>query len=237
MSHTMKTLSQAARTGLIALVAIALPMLAQAAHHEESEAKPKADVQAKVQTGGRAIAMEAEAEITAIDLKTRQVTLRGPAGNTFTLQSQDKAIELENVKVGDSVVVTYIAAMESELRVPTAEELAAPWVELDQEAVSEDASHPGIADMRIIRAVVTIEGVNRKAGTVTIKDSRGMVHTIGDVEPEKMEGVKIGETAVIVFAEAVALTLKHQAAPADAASAEATPDAAPEAPVSAEAAK
>ncbi|MEZ7952029.1 MAG: hypothetical protein QMC02_04865 [Halioglobus sp.] len=223
MSDTMKTLSRAARTGLIALVALALPMLAQAAHHEEAQAKPKAETQAKVQTGGRAVAMEAEAEITAIDLKTRQVTLRGPGGNTFTLQSQDKAIALEDVKVGDSVVVTYIAAMESELRVPTAEEIAAPWVELDEEAVSEDATHPGIADMRVIRAVVTVEGMNRVSGTVTVKDSRGMVHIIGDVEPEKMEGVKIGETAVIVFAEAIALTLKHQAAPADTASAETAP--------------
>ena len=223
MSDTMKTLSRAARTGLIALVALALPMLAQAAHHEEAQAKPKAETQAKVQTGGRAVAMEAEAEITAIDLKTRQVTLRGPGGNTFTLQSQDKAIALEDVKVGDSVVVTYIAAMESELRVPTAEEIAAPWVELDEEAVSEDAAHPGIADMRVIRAVVTVEGMNRVSGTVTVKDSRGMVHIIGDVEPEKMEGVKIGETAVIVFAEAIALTLKHQAAPADTASAETAP--------------
>ena len=223
MSDTMKTLSRAARTGLIALVALALPMLAQAAHHEEAQAKPKAETQAKVQTGGRAVAMEAEAEITAVDLKTRQVTLRGPGGNTFTLQSQDKAIALEEVKVGDSVVVTYIAAMESELRVPTAEEIAAPWVELDEEAVSEDATHPGIADMRVIRAVVTVEGMNRVSGTVTVKDSRGMVHIIGDVEPEKMEGVKIGETAVIVFAEAIALTLKHQTAPADATSAEAAP--------------
>ncbi len=223
MSDTMKTLSRAARTGLIALVALALPMLAQAAHHEEAQAKPKAETQAKVQTGGRAVAMEAEAEITAVDLKTRQVTLRGPGGNTFTLQSQDKAIALEEVKVGDSVVVTYIAAMESELRVPTAEEIAAPWVELDEEAVSEDATHPGIADMRVIRAVVTVEGMNRVSGTVTVKDSRGMVHIIGDVEPEKMEGVKIGETAVIVFAEAIALTLKHQAAPADTASAETAP--------------
>ena len=136
MSDTMKTLSRAARAGLIALVALTLPMLAQAAHHEEAQAKPKAETQAKVQTGGRAVAMEAEAEITAIDLKTRQVTLRGPGGNTFTLQSQDKAIALEDVKVGDSVVVTYIAAMESELRVPTAEEIAAPWVELDEEAGS-----------------------------------------------------------------------------------------------------
>ncbi|MDG2047359.1 MAG: hypothetical protein P8J79_09080 [Halioglobus sp.] len=219
MSPTFKTLCRSTRTGLITLVALALPMLAQAADHE----KPKAEDQANVQMGGRAMAMEAEAEITAIDLKTRQVTLRGPGGNTFTLQSQDKAIALEDVKVGDSVVVTYMAAIESELRTPTAEEIAAPWVVLDEEAISDDASHPGIADMRVIRAVVTIEGMNRQMGTVTVLDSRGMLHLIGHVEPEKMEGVTLGQTAVIVFAEAMALTLKHQATAADAASAETAP--------------
>jgi hypothetical protein len=196
MNHMMNTLT---KTALIALLALALPALAQAAHHEAAEAE--------VQTGSRAVAIEAEAEIIAIDLETREVTLQGASGNTFTLQSQDRAIKLEDVKVGDTVVVTYLAALESELREPTEEEKAEPWVELEEEAVSEDPSLPGVADMRIIRAVVTIEGMNREFGTVTIKDSRGKVHIIGDVEPEKMDGVKLGDTAVMVFAQAIALTL------------------------------
>ena len=216
MSHLIKIFSRAARTGLIALFMLALPSLTLAAHHAEPEAE------AEAKAGGRAVVLEAEAEIVAIDLKTREVTLRGPAGNQFTLHSDDSAVTLDNIKVGDSVVVTYIAAMESELREPTAEEIAEPWVELDEAMISDDASQPGIAEMQVIRAVVTIEGMNREFGTVTVKDSRGMVHIIGDVEPEKMEGVKLGETAVIVFAQAMALTLKHQttsteAAPANAA--------------------
>jgi hypothetical protein len=201
MTHLMNTFYSTTRTSLIMLV-LALPMLAQAAHHE--------DAQAKVKTGSRAMAVEAEAVITAIDLETRDVTLQGPSGNTFTLKSEDKAIKLEDVNVGDTVVVTYLAALESELREPTAEELAEPWVELEDETVSDDASQPGIADMRVIRAVVTIEGMNREFGTVTIKDSRGKLHIIGDVEPEKMEGVKLGQTAVMVFAEALALTLQKK---------------------------
>ena len=199
MNHMMNTLT---KTALIAFLALALPALAQAAHHEAAEA-----TEADVQTGSRAVAIEAEAEIIAIDLETREVTLQGASGNTFTLQSQDRAIKLEDVNVGDTVVVTYLAALESELREPTEEEKAEPWVELEEEAVSEDPSLPGVADMRIIRAVVTIEGMNREFGTVTIKDSRGKVHIIGDVEPEKMDGVKLGDTAVMVFAQAVALTL------------------------------
>ena len=207
MTHLMKILYSTTRTTLIMLLALTLPMLAQAAHHEEA--------QAEVKTGGRGMAVEAEAVITAIDLKTREVTLQGPSGDTFTLKSEDKMIKLEDVKVGEVVVVTYLAALESELREPTAEELAEPWVEVEDEVLSDDTTQPGIANMRIIRAVVTIEGMNREFGTVTVKDSRGKLHIIGDVEPEKMEGVTLGQTAVMVFSEALALSLQKKAPAAE----------------------
>lgn len=207
MTHLMKILYSTTRTTLIMLLALTLPMLAQAAHHEEAKAE--------VKTGGRAMAVEVEAVITAIDLKTREVTLQGPSGDTFTLKSEDKMIKLEDVKVGEVVVVTYLAALESELREPTAEELAEPWVEVEDEVLSDDTTQPGIANMRIIRAVVTIEGMNREFGTVTVKDSRGKLHIIGDVEPEKMEGVTLGQTAVMVFSEALALSLQKKAPAAE----------------------
>jgi hypothetical protein len=208
MTQTMKTLSDLSRAGLVAVLVLALPMLAQAEHHEEA--------QAEVETSVRVMAMEAEAVITAIDLETREVTLQGPNGSIFTLQAQEKVVKLEDVKVGDTLVVTYLAALESELREPTAEEIAEPWLELEEEVVSDDAAQPGIADMRVIRAVVTIEGMNREFGTVTIKDSRGKLHIIGDVEPEKMEGVTLGQTAVMVFSQAIALTMiKKEAAAAE----------------------
>ena len=116
MIQTMKAFSGVTRTGLIALLALTMPMLAQAAENEA--------VEPEVETGVRAMAMEAEAVITAIDLETREVTLQGPSGDSFTLQSQEKVVKLEDVQVGDAVVVTYLAALESEVREPTAEEIA-----------------------------------------------------------------------------------------------------------------
>ena len=106
-----------------------------------------------------------------------------------------------------------LAALEGELREPTEDELAEPWLELEEEGVSDDPEQIGVAGARIIRAVVTIEGMNREFGTVTVKDSRGKLHLIGDVEAEKMEGVKLGQTLVLVFAEALAMSLeKHEPA-------------------------
>ena len=207
MSQMTKNLSNAIRTGLLVVLTAALSTLAQAAHHEAAEAEMK--------TGSRAMAMQAEAVVTAIDLETRQVSLKGPDGKVFTLNARENVVKLEDVQIGDRLVVTYLAALETELRAPTEEELAEPWVVLEEAGVSEDAAHPGIAGARVIRAVVTIEGMNRELGVVTIKDSRGKLHIIGDVEPEKMEGVTLGQTAVMVYSEALAISLEKKEAAAE----------------------
>lgn len=160
---------------------------------------------------GRAMAVTVEALVTDVDMETRHVTLQGPSGELFTVTAPETATKLENIKVGDRLVATYVAGLEGELREPTAEELAEPWVVLKDAGVSDDENHPGVGAARVIRAVCTIEGLNRILGTVVIKDPRGKVHVIGDVEPEKMEGVTLGQTLVVVYAEALAMSLEPAA--------------------------
>ena len=158
--------------------------------------------------GARANMIVLEAVITDINLDTRQVSIQGPLGDTVTLTASEQVVSLDDLKVGDSIVATYLSALEGEVREPTEEELAEPWLVLeDGGALPEDAP-PGIGGARIIRAVCTIEGMNRLLGTVVIKDPRGMVHVIEDVEPEKMAGVTLGQTIVLVYTEALALSLE-----------------------------
>ena len=202
MKIVMKSLCCKTRIGLIAMLVLIPPMLAQAATEEKAE------------TGGRAVALQMAAEVTAIDLQTREVTLRGSNGFETTLVAPEKVIKLEDVSVGDRLVGTYFAALEGEVRVPTAAELAEPWLVQEGDSVSADTANPGVDATRVIRAVVTIEQMNPETGVVTVKDSRGKEHVIGGVEPAKMVGVKVGQKAVIVFTEAMALTLEKQAKPA-----------------------
>lgn len=200
MTRITQSLFKTLHTSMLAALVLILPIAAQAAHHEEEEKAP-----------GRAMALTVEAVVTAIDLETRHVSLQGPGGEIFTVNSPEAAVKLEDIKVGDRVVATYIAALEGELRAPTEEELAEPWVVIEDAAISEDPASPAIGGARVVRAVCTIEGMNRLLGTVVIKDPRGKVHVIADVEAEKMEGVTLGQTVVIVYAEALALSLKHAA--------------------------
>ncbi|PLW68887.1 hypothetical protein [Pseudohalioglobus lutimaris] len=194
MSSLVKQLLGAAAVLSAALV---LPMSAVA----EEAVKP--------QGGARAMAMEVEAQVTAIDLETRQVTLQGPDGSAMTLTASEKVVKLEDVSVGDVLRATYLAALEGELREPTAEEMAEPYVMIKDAGVGEVEGAPVVGAGRIIHAVCTIEGMNRLLGTVTVLDPNGKVHVIADVEPEKMSGVTLGQTIVLTFSEALALSLEH----------------------------
>ena len=198
MNFSLRTLQLSCRTIMGAFLLFALPAVAETAPAVEPE----------VEGGGRAVAMQIEAEVTAIDLKTREVSLRGPDGFVLTMTAPEKVVKLEDVAVGDKVSGTFFAALEGEIRSPTEEEQATPWLEVEGEEVSTDVDHPAIEMARVIRAVVTVEGISQENSVVAVKDSRGRVHFIGDVEPEKMAKLKVGETVVMVFTQAVALSLE-----------------------------
>ena len=203
MTRINTKLAKILRTSLLTLLVAAFPLTSQA------EAVASAE-----EPSGRAMAIQIVAVVTEIDLETRQISLEVPNGDIITLTAREDVVKLEDISVGDTLVTTYIAGLEGELREPTAEELAEPWLVVEDGAVSAEGEQPAIGGARIIRAVCTIEGMNRELGTVTIKDSRGKLHVIGDVEPEKMEKASIGQTVVIVYAEALALSLeKHVAIP------------------------
>jgi hypothetical protein len=159
--------------------------------------------------GVRHMEMSVAAEIVAIDMETRELSLKTPMGEVITVTAGEQIKRLGEFKVGDSVVTTYVASLEGDLRKPTEEELENPWVELDAAGIAGIEELPGVAAGRIIQAVVTIEGMNRILGTVTVMDPRGKLHLIGDVEPEKMEGVLLGDTIIVTYTEAIAITLER----------------------------
>lgn len=156
----------------------------------------------------RTAAVQVSAVITAIDGETREVTLELPQGGYVTLVAGPDIKRFDEFAVGDAIVATYVTSLAGELREPTPEELENPWQELDAAAVAGLEIPPGVAGIRVIKAVCTIEGMNRVAGTVMIQDPRGKYHMIGDIAAERFEGVRLGDTLVVVYSEAMALTLE-----------------------------
>src|SRR5262245_8896837 len=69
-------------------------------------------------TGEITEAVEAQATVTAIDLNTRKVTLKGPEGKETTLQVDQRARNLSQVKVGDVVKIAYVQHVAWRVRKP-----------------------------------------------------------------------------------------------------------------------
>ncbi len=192
------------RSFATAAVLLGLPLaagLAQAEHHEE----------ALPAYGERAMAIEVDAEVISVDMDTRELVLQLPTGEQVTTVVSPAVQRLNEVAAGDVLVVTYLAALAAELREPTEEELANPWVEGVEAGIAGAEQAPGGAVIDAVRAVCTIEGMNRLLGTVMILDSRGKTHVIGDISPERIETLRIGQSVVMTFTQALAVGIEKPA--------------------------
>ncbi len=187
-----------------------VPAAGFAGHHEAGETVVHENAADVVwASGGRAILAEVEGEVIAIDTETRELVVRGPGGNFVTLSAREDGVDISKIVPGDTIVADYVASIEAEVRQPTAEEIAEPWVvmgEMGNTAADSGVTAAGAA--RLVRAVCTIEAMD-SAGNVTIKDPRGRMHTIGGVELDKLDNVRLGDSVVIVFTEALVLSLKE----------------------------
>jgi hypothetical protein len=166
---------------------------------------------------GEEILLTITATIETLNVETREVSLKGPAGNVYTFTVDPAVKRLAEFKVGDAVTLDYYASLAAELRAPTAEEIAEPLAVV-KDAGKAEAGSPAAGAYRIIRAVVSIEGLDRPTGTATVKGPRGNYFAIQVKDPAILPKLRIGDTVVVVYTEALAVRLeKAPAAPVKAA--------------------
>ena len=147
------------------------------------------------------------AEVTAIDLAKREVTLKGPQGNEVTVTAGDAVKRLDEVKVGDFVRVDYLVSVAAELRPPTPEEAQHPLVVMDAAGRAGADAAPAAGVARRFKVVTTIEALSLPDQTVTVKGPLGHYLTARVADPNRLAKLHLGETIVIVYTEALALSL------------------------------
>jgi hypothetical protein len=146
--------------------------------------------------------------ITDIDYPNREMTLKGPQGQLETFVVDKQVQRFNEAKVGDKVSMDYYLGCNAEVRNPTAEEQQNPLVVLDTAGRAGPGAAPAAHEMRQIRAVVTIVGLDRSAQTVTVKGPRGKYFVARVADPSRLDKVRIGETILMTFTEATVISLK-----------------------------
>jgi hypothetical protein len=148
------------------------------------------------------------ASVEAIDPAKREVTLKGPLGNTVTFTVDKRVKRLNEVKVGDLVTADYYVSVAAELRKPTAEEEKEPIQLIEAAAKAPAETLPGIGGLRRFKVVTTVEGLDRPTKTVTVKGPMGHYHTAIVDNPSRLTELRIGDKIVLTFTEAMAVSLE-----------------------------
>ena len=194
---------------LLIALAILVFMFVQttlAAEPESAPAKPSKPLPGDAREVGRVVTTTAT--VTAVDPEKREITLKDAKGNEGTFAVDKSVTRLKEIKVGDKVRAEYYVSIASEIRPPTAEEKDAPLAVLETTVKAPKGTSPARGALRQLRAVVTVENIDRDAETVTIKGPRGNVLTVHVLDPARLDRVQVGDTVIITYTEALAVSLE-----------------------------
>ena len=170
---------------------------------------------AEAQTGaavvGTAPGMAAAAEsikitatITAIDKKSREITLKGPQGKEVTLTAGPAVKNFDAMKVGDQVKAEYVEALTVELKKGGG--LIVQRTEKAGVAAAKPGESPAAAGGRQITIVADVIGVDPAKQTIALKGPQRTVE-LRIPNPEQFKRIAKGDQVEATYTQAVALAV------------------------------
>jgi len=163
------------------------------------------ETKAKPETVTRARLVTLTATVEAVDVATRQVTLKGPKGNVVTITVGEQVKNLPQVQVGDQVVVKYYEAIAFRIVSPGE---ATPGAGMTAAtATAQPGQKPARVGARELTATVTVEAIDLKAGTATVKGPEGNSFTVKAQDKKNLEKIKVGDRVEITYTEALGISV------------------------------
>jgi hypothetical protein len=139
------------------------------------------------------------ATIEAIDKANRTVTLKEPTGNSVEIKAPEQMEGFNSLKVGDQVTATYFAAIAVSVRKPGDPPPPAAPTTMTQR---KDRT-PGSETRREQTFRVTVEAIDPKAPSLTVKGPQGRVVPLAVRDATQLQNVKIGDTVDVTYYESL----------------------------------
>lgn len=151
------------------------------------------------------------ASVEAIDAAARTITLKGPDGNVLALEVGPQVKNLDRIKVGDLVAVTYAEALSLELK------KGGSGIRERSEKMEvqkpQAGGEPGAAARRTTTVMADVVAVDPKGRTITLRGPKRTV-TLNVRNPDHFKVVKVGDQVQATFVEAMAVTIEPAQKPA-----------------------
>ena len=180
--------------------ALLLPLSAWSGDEQKASDKPSISTSHTVQLS---------AVVEAIDMETRQVTLRGPEGNSRTLTVREDARNLDQVDVGDTVNVEYVQNLTIEVFANDGMEPGTGQLSAVQRA--KEGEMPGMAVMDTSIVTATVEAIDIEANTFKLKWPDGEIKEYVARDPENLKKADVGDLVVVSYTEALAVVVEKTA--------------------------
>lgn len=148
--------------------------------------------------------VKVEAEVMAVDMKTRTVTLKGPEGNVFDVVVGKGVKNLGQVKVGDRVVTEYFEALAIKLKKGGG---LRETVESSDMQRAQPGQKPGAMKTREVSFVADVMEVDTKASTITVLGAKGRVVKLKIKDPAVLADIKQGDQIEGTYIQATALVV------------------------------
>jgi len=160
----------------------------------------------KAPIGGRGIAagISEVVTVTAVDQKSREVTLRSADGEENSFIAGDEVRNLEQVKVGDEVTITYAEALA--VRLFPAAAGSKGMIEKTEVSRAPVGAKPYGMITRHIEITARVIKLDPKSRTATLEGKDGSVtlHVADDVDLSK---VSIGDTVRVDYLERISISV------------------------------
>ncbi|AXM94675.1 hypothetical protein ACU5P1_11570 [Pseudomonas plecoglossicida] len=159
---------------------------------------------AEIPIASQALESHVKTEVTAIDMATRQVTVKGPdQKEDVTFQLTEKAKALPNLKVGDKVDIYVTRAVAYVLNTDVG---GAPKASSESGSIraKENNPNPGGEAFRQVKVTSKIEKIDLKTHEVTLLPPEGKVQVVKVENPDlqaRMKNLKEGQTVDAIFTE------------------------------------
>jgi Cu/Ag efflux protein CusF len=157
---------------------------------------------------GEAVAevVKKTATVVSVDLKSRELALKGEDGKEFTVVVDQAAKNLDQVKKGDVIVAAYAEALAYEVnKSGSAGPGAATSTSLKTAKAGEKPA--GVVTQRTT-LTATVTAIDPKAPSVTLKGPAGNSKTIKVKDAAKLQGVVVGDSVDITYTEAIAISVE-----------------------------
>jgi Cu/Ag efflux protein CusF len=163
----------------------------------------------KAETPGGPITQTAKREVTAtieaIDHSNRKVTLKDDKGNLETMSVGPTMTRFNELKVGDTVTMTYTESVAYKIQKPGQKPTA---VETGTKVTKGTGDKPSGAVSETFTTTVTVKAIDAVAPSVTVLTEDGDTMTFKVENKENLKAVKVGDKVDVTYTEAVAISVK-----------------------------